>query len=167
MAHYPTCMGRSEGEKAVVNSARRTAFVTLAAGCAAAALAPSAGAARGWMGEDTMRTAFIGKTLDGQYVNGERWTETYTADGRLDYSESARKGVGHWYFRSHVFCTFYDPGQGLNGGCFTALQPSSNCYEFYFAGFNEGEADKESPSSWVARAWRRGEPSTCEARPTV
>jgi hypothetical protein len=167
MAHYPMCIGLTDGEKAVVNSGRRMAFVTLAAGCAAAALAPAAGAARAWMGEDTMRTAFIGKTLDGQYVNGERWTETYTADGRLDYSESARKGVGYWYFRGHVFCTLYDPGQGLNGGCFTALQPSSNCYEFYIAGLNEGEADKESSTSWVARAWRPGEPSTCESRPTV
>src|SRR5512145_145337 len=147
------------------------ALVTLLASAAAAALVPSAGAARDWMGEDAMRTAFIGKTLDGQYVNGERWTETYTADGRLDYRESIRKGVGYWYFRGHVFCTFYDPGQGLNGGCFTTLQPSSNCYEFYVAGLNEGEIDKEtSPGpggSWVARAWRRGEPSTCEARPTV
>ena len=119
-----------------------------------------------------MRGAFIGKTLDGQYVNGERWTETYDPDGRLDYRESVRKGLGYWFFRGRVFCTFYDPGQGLTGGCFTALQPSSNCYEFYFAGANEREADKESSQSapgplgsWVARAWRRGEPSTCESRP--
>jgi hypothetical protein len=149
------------------------ALAALGAAAAAAALAPAAGAAPDWMSEAAMRSAFIGKTLDGQYVNGERWTETYTPDGRLDYSESVRKGVGYWLFRGHVFCTFYDPGQGLNGGCFNALQPSSNCYEFYFASTSERDADKEGSTeslpgaldSWVARAWRKGEPSTCEARP--
>ncbi len=154
--------------------ARRMALVTLGAGAASAALAPpAASAARDWMSEGAMRGAFIGKTLDGQYVNGERWTEAYTEDGRLDYRESVRKGLGYWFFRGRVFCTFYDPGHGLNGGCFNALQPSSNCYEFYFAGVNERDADKESSKetspgplgSWVARAWRRGEPSTCESRP--
>ena len=75
-----------------------------------------------WMSEEAMRKAFIGKTLDGHYVDGLRWTETYGAEGRLDYRESARKGLGHWYFRGHVFCTFYDPGYGLNGGCWTRHQ---------------------------------------------
>jgi hypothetical protein len=156
----------------MANLARRMALVTLGTVAGAAAPAPSAGAGADWMSEAAMRVAFIGKTLDGQYVNGERWTETYTADGRLDYRESVRKGLGYWFFRGRVFCTFYDPGQGLTGGCFTALRPSSNCYEFYFAGANAREADKESsqgapgpPGSWVARAWRSGEPSTCESRP--
>jgi hypothetical protein len=149
--------------------ARRMAIVAIGVVALGIALAPSRSAARDWMSEDAMRTAFIGNTLDGQYVNGERWTETYTADGRLDYRESVRKGLGYWFFRGRVFCTFYDPGHGLNGGCFNALQPSSNCYEFYFAGTSEHDADKEaSPGplgGWVARAWRKGEPSTCESRP--
>jgi hypothetical protein len=86
-----------------------------------------------WMAEEAMRQAFIGSTLDGHYVDGLRWSETYTADGRLDYREAVRRGVGYWYFRDHVFCTFYDPGQGLSGGCWTAVKVSSNCYEFYVA----------------------------------
>ena len=81
-----------------------------------------------WMTEEAMRAAFIGNTLDGHYVDGLRWTEIYGADGRLDYRESARKGLGHWYFRDHTFCTFYDPGYGLNGGCWNALKTSANCY---------------------------------------
>ena len=153
----------------MVGLARRMTLVTLCTAGIAAALAPSTGAARDWMSEDAMRGAFIGSTLDGQYVNGEGWTETYTADGRLDYRESVRKGLGYWLFRGRVFCTFYDPGQGLNGGCFTALQPSSNCYEFYIAGLGEREAGGEGAQgplgSWVARAWRKGEASTCESRP--
>lgn len=136
-----------------------------------AAMAPFATATPPWMTEEAMRAAFIGKTLDGYYADRREWTETYTPDGRLDYRESVRKGVGYWYFRRHVFCTFYDPGQGFSGGCFTAVQAGTNCYEFYLAGLTEPEADKESVpgpvGSWVARAWRKGEPQTCEARPTV
>jgi hypothetical protein len=70
-----------------------------------------------------------------------------------------------------VFCTFYDPGQDINGGCFTAIQASANCYEFYLAGLSERGDDEEAERGplgrWVARAARRGEPSTCPARPTV
>jgi len=156
---------------AVANFARTMAFAALGAIALGAALVPPVQATPVWMTEQAMRGAFIGKTLDGHYVSGERWTETYTGDGRLDYRESVRKGVGHWYFRGRVFCTFYDPGQGLNGGCFTAIQPSANCYEFYLAGLTAPEADGESAPgplrTWVARAWRSGEPSTCEARPSV
>jgi hypothetical protein len=169
MAHYRKGFERLAGRDAVVNLARMAVRAALGATGAAAAFAPPAFATAAWMSEEAMRTAFIGKTLDGHYVNGDRWTETYAQSGRLDYSESVRKGVGYWYFRGRVFCTFYDPGQGFNGGCFTAVQPSANCYEFYLAGLTEPEAESAPGplSAWVARAWRRGEPSTCEARPSV
>jgi hypothetical protein len=149
--------------------ARLAALATLA--CALAL--PAAGVERGWMTEAAMRTAFIGKTLDGHYVDGVEWTETYDVGGRLDYKESTnRAGAGHGVFRGRVFCTFYDPGQGLNGGCFTAIQVSANCFEFYVADLSRREADEEGTGpgpmgQWVARAWRRGEPTTCEGRPTV
>ena len=132
---------------------------------------PAARAEQGWMTEAAMRAAFVGKTLDGYYADGEDWTERYDADGRLDYSDRRRRSPGSWYFRDEVFCTFYDPGRNVTGGCFTAIQAGTNCYEFYLAEFSEREADKEVPPGpvgrWVARASRRGEPSTCEARPTV
>ncbi len=150
---------------------RQSARFAALAMLACVSTAPMALAGRGWMTEADMRGAFIGKTLDGQYVGGLEWTETYDLNGRLDYKESARVGGGYWYFRDHVFCTFYDPGQGLNGGCFTAIQASANCYEFYMAALGEREADKTEPPGqagrWVARASRRGEPSTCEGRPSV
>ncbi len=124
-----------------------------------------------WMTEGAMRAAFIGKTLDGYYADGADWTESYGQDGRLDYRDRRRQSLGYWYFRDHVFCTFYDPGQDNNGGCFTAVQTSANCYEFYLAGFSDRERGRPLPPGpegrWVARASRRGEPSTCEARPTV
>jgi hypothetical protein len=148
--------------------ARLAALATVA--CALAV--PAAGVDRGWMSEPAMRAAFIGKTLDGHYVDGVEWTETYDAKGRLDYKESTnRAGAGHWFFRGRVFCTFYDPGQGLNGGCFAAVQASTNCFEFYVADLRRRDDEKDAGpgpmGQWVARAWRRGEPATCEGRPSV
>jgi hypothetical protein len=153
-----------------VSSRERSTLCALAATVLAAAPLLAAPVSH-WMSEDDMRAAFIGRTLDGHYVDGLRWTESYGADGRLDYRESARKGRGYWYFRGRVFCTFYDPGYGLNGGCWTAVTASANCYEFYVAGLNDNPAEDDiAPGprrSWAARAWRRGEPSTCGDKPSV
>jgi hypothetical protein len=136
-----------------------------------AGLAATPASANRWMSQEAMRAAFIGKTLDGHYVDGLAWSETYSAEGRLDYRESLRKGLGFWYFRGQVFCTFYDPGHGLSGGCWTTVQASTNCYEFYLAGLSDRGAEGESSpgplSGWLARAWRKGEPSTCEDRPST
>jgi len=136
-----------------------------------AAAPPPTTQTRAWMTEAAMRAAFIGKTLDGHYVNGLRWTETYAAEGRLDYRERARTGVGYWYFRGNVFCTLYDPGHGLNGGCWNAVKASANCYEFYLAELGEARPEDEAApgplGGWAARAWRQGEPSTCEEKPSA
>jgi hypothetical protein len=135
---------------------------------------PPGSALEAWMTEEAMRSAFIGKTLDGHYGNGVTWTETYLDNGRLDYRESARRAVGAWHFRGHVFCTFYDPAPAqppLNGGCWTAIKASANCYEFYLAGtapeppFADDVPDMAQ--RWNARGWRRGEPSTCHDKPSV
>ena len=65
---------------------------------------------------------------------------------------SARaSGLGHWYFRGNVFCTFYDPGYGLNGGCWTAIKASANCYEFYIAGLNRRPARGRSRAGTARR----------------
>ena len=153
------------------NLCRLAAFCVLALVGAAAAAPHSAATPSPWMTEDGMRAAFIGKTLDGHYVDGLRWTETYGADGRLDYRESVRGGTGYWYFRGHVFCTFYDPGFGLSGGCWTAIKTSTNCYEFYVAGLPDARPEEEAAprtlGRWAARAWHKGEPPTCDERPSV
>ena len=156
-------------------SLRWTATAALAATLAGALALPAAGVEGRWMTEAAMRAAFIGRTLDGHYIDGVEWTETYDPGGRLDYKESTKRaGVGHWFFRGRVFCTFYDPGQGLNGGCFTAVQASVNCYEFYVADLSrrqtdesEGDAGPGPMGKWVARAWRREAPSSCEPWPSV
>jgi hypothetical protein len=144
--------------------------VRLTLNCAAAALTSIAmllpAQAAVWMSEAAMRGAFIGRTLDGHYGNGQTWTETYFANGRLDYREPLRGAVGDWFFRGQVFCTFYDPGQAhaLSGGCWHALKASTNCYEFYLAtdGDDLGSDETGVAPHWTARGWRRGEPATCE-----
>src|ERR1700675_3208715 len=86
-------------------------------------------ATRLWMTEAEMRSAFIGRTLDGHYGSGLTWTETYLAEGRLDYREPTRRALGTWYFRGNVFCTFYEPRfhPQLVGGCWTTVQKGANC----------------------------------------
>jgi hypothetical protein len=147
----------------------------LCAGAAAFALQlASAPATTYWMSEEAMRSAFIGKTLDGHYGTGVTWTETYFPDGRLDYREKNRAAAGRWYFRGgNVFCTFYDPPHRpeLVGGCWTTLQAGPNCYEFFFAPLDAGEPSRPGEDrngrGWNARGWRQGEPQTCEPKPTV
>ena len=143
--------------------------VRLTLNCVAAVLTAIAmllpAQAAGWMSEASMRRAFIGRTLDGHYGNGQTWTETYFADGRLDYREPLRGAVGDWFFRGQVFCTFYDPEQAhaLSGGCWHALKAGANCYEFYLAtGDDLGSDETGGAPHWTARGWRRGEPATCE-----
>lgn len=136
---------------------------------------------RAWMTEDEMRAAFAGQTLDGHYGNQTSWTETYFADGRIDYTESARFAKGRWSFRGGSFCTFYDPPfvPDFVGGCWQVLQQGANCYEFYSAGYqlpdqserneedDSGAGGLERPLRWNARGWRRSAPSTCPEKPTV
>jgi hypothetical protein len=149
--------------------------MTFCAGWMALVVQPAAVPATSyWMSEEAMRAAFIGKTLDGHYGNGVKWTETYLLDGRLDYREPSRAAAGHWYFRNgNVFCTFYDAAHrpDIVGGCWTTLQSGPNCYEFYFAPLNAGEPSRPGEDrnsvGWNARGWRQGEPQTCEPKPSV
>jgi hypothetical protein len=139
--------------------------------CVSAAAGLPALADNGWMTADAIRTAFTGKTLDGYYVDGKSFTESYNSNGRLDYRDDQRSGTGDWYIRGRLFCTFYDPGQGIDGGCFFVTRTGANCYEFHSAGgATDLDIDRGEPgprSQWVARASRRGEASTCQSGPTI
>jgi hypothetical protein len=144
-----------------------------AAVCALAALsAAKAGPIGPWMTEANMRAEFIGKTLDGHYRGGVTWTETYRTEGRLNYREKLRRAEGTWYFRGLVFCTFYDAPYRpqLNGGCWTVIKASANCYEFYPSGLRDLQETDTPPAPiypWSARGWRTDEPSTCMEKPMV
>lgn len=137
------------------------------------ALSGAAGAQTPYLSESEIRGAIVGQTLDGHYVNGLPWSESYLADGRLDYREASRAARGAWSFRpGNVFCTFYDPSPegSLGGGCWLVLKPSANCFEFYIAGGGSPADSDEgvtTQSRWNAQGWRRGEPSTCTEKPAV
>jgi hypothetical protein len=150
------------------------AFLILVAWTSAQAPASAPVLDAPWMTEEAMRSAFIGKTLEGRYGNGLGFTETYSGGGGLEYREIRRHATGRWHFRGHVFCTFYDPPAPeppLNGGCWTAVKTSSNCYDFYLAGLTPEppfeDATRDMADRWNARAWRTDEPPTCGEKPSV
>jgi hypothetical protein len=150
------------------------ASLSVAAAAIVVAASPAPALDPPWMTEEAMRAAFIGKTLDGHYGNSVTWTETYYDDGHLDYRESQRRAAGSWHFRGHVFCTFYQSSAAqppLNGGCWTAIKASANCYEFYLAGLSPEPPYEDGAGGmaqrWNARGWRQEEPSTCSDKPSV
>ena len=158
----------------MIATARLLVFLSVAGAALVVAARPAPALDPPWMTEEAMRAAFIGKTLDGHYGNSVTWTETYFEDGRLDYRESQRRAAGNWHFRGHVFCTFYNGLSALpplNGGCWTAIKASANCYEFYLAGLSpEPPYEDGAPGMaqrWNARGWRQEEPSTCSDKPSV
>lgn len=137
-----------------------------------AALAVLAGigaaeAIESWMDEAAMRAAFAGKTIQGNYASGRAFTETYRADGGIDYRERDVAYVGHWSLQGGTFCTIYhsDP----TGGCYQVRQVSDNCYEFYFVTRTEAQAAERDLSrpAWTARAAVSDRDATCTDKPSV
>lgn len=117
--------------------------------------------AQSWMSEQDISKRFHNATLDGHYASGRPFTETYLADGRLAYAESAAAIGGRWSVTAGTLCTIYeiDP----TGGCFRVAQVSENCFEFYFASRTEAAAPGHDGDrlSWTARGSIRGLPSRC------
>jgi hypothetical protein len=118
----------------------------------------------GWMSDAELNAAFSSRAVDGEYPNGETFTETYAADGRVEYSDDLRQNAGQWSVRAGTFCTIYD--NDSSGGCFRVRKIGTNCYEFFFVARDE-EAVEQGPSEatdWSARAWQQDRRSTCKAR---
>ena len=114
------------------------------------------------MSEQDIRGELIGVPMQGNYVDGRPWDETYFPDGRISYHDLSNNWSGQWSFRGSGFCTFYN--DGANGGCWLVHKVSENCYEFYSLGRNEKKF-KDLPERrlvWVARGWRRSHASTCD-----
>ena len=141
---------------------RAAAFIAamVAVSLPAAAIEP-------WMDDDALRTAFAGRTIQGNYGSGKAFTETYKSDGSIEYSEQNVEYRGHWSLQSGAFCTIYqsDP----TGGCYRVRQVSSNCYEFYFVTRTEAEAAERDLSrpAWTARAAVSDRDATCSDKPSV
>lgn len=125
----------------------------------AAACAPLA-ARDSWMSESEIQTRFQGVAIDGHYASGKTFSESYLADGRLEYQERDRRNGGRWSVQSGAFCTIYD--RDPTGGCYRVKRVGSNCFEFYFVARTEEQARRDpNEPSWTARGWVRTEPATC------
>jgi hypothetical protein len=120
-----------------------------------------------WMDDAALKSAFADKTIQGNYASGKTFTETYRADGSIDYRENAVKYVGHWSLQGGTFCTIYHAEP--TGGCYQVRQVSANCYEFYFVARTEEQAANEGPGrpAWTARAAVSDRDPTCNEKPSV
>lgn len=135
--------------------------LTLLALAALALTSPAsvAGERPPWMTEAELSKAFAGQTIDGHYPDGQTFTETYKAEGRIDYRDERRTTRGRWSVVNGAFCTLYDDDP--TGGCFRVLKSGTNCYEFYFVARSEEEAKKPRQPDWSAQGWIANEASTC------
>lgn len=114
-----------------------------------------------WMNESALNQTFSGKTVEGHYVDGASFVETYGGDGRLDYRDDRRQTGGRWSLQAGSFCTIYDADP--SGGCYRVQQVGENCYEFYFAARTVEDArdrPRDKPS-WTARGWVKDRASSC------
>ncbi|MBU2580630.1 MAG: hypothetical protein KJ622_02780 [Alphaproteobacteria bacterium] len=120
-----------------------------------------------WMGEDELRDAFAGTTIDGHYSDGRYFTERYRVDMGLEYNEGPREASGHWSVVSGTFCTIYE--NDPTGGCFRVARVGKNCFEFYFVTRSEVQAEEREfgKPGWTARGWIKGRKATCQDEPIV
>ncbi len=120
-----------------------------------------------WMGEAELRQTFAGVAIDGVYVDGMKFTESYEDQGALVYNDPLKEMTGRWSIVNRAFCTLYH-GKAT-GGCFKVARVSANCFEFYFLAGTEQETAKleSGRPSWTARGWNKKHPTTCDEKPVV
>ncbi len=122
-----------------------------------------------WMGNEEIKAAFTGVTINGIYGDGATFTESYAQDGRITYKDTraALALTGRWSVINRSFCTLYDTL--ITGGCFRVSRHSNNCFEFYFFSNSKSEAALDLPTrpSWTARGWDKARASTCDEKPAV
>lgn len=123
-------------------------------------------AAPGWMPDAELSATFGGRTIAGEYEDGETFEETFASDGAVSYRDRQRSSAGKWSVRAGTFCTIYDDDPA--GGCYRVRQASDNCFEFHFVARTalEAERDPRRPD-WTARAWFPDKPKTCADRESV
>lgn len=110
---------------------------------------------------DEIKVEFGGHAFAGYYVDGDTWSETYRADGSLDYREATYRMTGAWSIANGTFCTIYV--ERATGGCFVVERVSSNCFEFKFVARDPATASvpPSIPAGFDARGWRTDRASTC------
>lgn len=126
-----------------------------------ALLAPAAAAQMPWLSGPQIEKALAGRTIDGMYASGRRFSERYLEGGSLEYVEDGVLLKGRWSVTAGTLCTIYDTDP--TGGCFRVMSSASNCYEFYFVARDEEQVRgaKQSAPSWTARGAVEGSPEAC------
>jgi hypothetical protein len=114
-----------------------------------------------WMSDTEIMDQFHDITIEGSYASGRPFTESYRADGRVEYAERGVSMGGYWSVTAGTLCTIYelDPA----GGCFRVARVGENCFEFYFSARTEKAApgpETEKPA-WTARGSIRGKSTAC------
>ena len=140
----------------------RRLFVPLAV---AAALGLTAQMARA--GERVPETEIAGLlsgvTLDGIYLGGAFFSETYNEDGSVRYHDVGKSDSGRWSVRDGKFCTFYDSQEGA---CFFVERDGANCFTFYVP--DEAGGPMAGPAKdCTSRGWDRRKPATCPTAPEI
>lgn len=114
-----------------------------------------------WLNEAEISKALEGKTLDGVYAGGRRFSESYMQGGNLEYRENGETLRGHWSITQGTLCTIYDANP--TGGCFRVAPAGGNCFEFYFVARTEEAAagSLDERPDWTARGSVEGTLEAC------
>ncbi|MCX5579848.1 hypothetical protein [Kaistia terrae] len=113
--------------------------------------------------EAELARIFSGVTLDGIYLGGAFFSETYNDDGSVRYHDVGKSDSGQWSVRDGKFCTFYDSQEGA---CFFVERDGANCFTFYVPDAAGGP--KAGPAKdWTSRGWDRRKPATCPTAPEI
>jgi hypothetical protein len=118
--------------------------------------------AKEWLTATEIETGLGGKTLEGMYATGQRFTERYLPGGQLEYVEGGQLMTGHWSVKAGTLCTIYDTDP--TGGCYRVSRSGPNCYEFYFASRSEEAAPGPLgvKPDWTARGAVDGQIDACK-----
>ena len=137
-------------------------LLSLAVATGIAAQTPTA-----WLGEADIKQSFSGVEIDGVYVDGMKFTESYDATGAIVYRDTRKALIGRWSVVNGAFCTLYEGA--ITGGCFKVVKVSANCFEFYFLADSEEESATPDPGrpKWIARGWNKKHAATCDDKPLV
>lgn len=114
-----------------------------------------------WLSDSEIASGLGGKTLEGMYATGSRFTEKYLTGGRLEYVENGQTLSGHWSVTAGTLCTIYDTDP--SGGCYRVAMSGKNCFEFYFVSRTEEAAPgpPEAKPGWTARGAVDGQIDAC------
>jgi len=108
---------------------------------------------------------FYGKTMTGEYADGQAWAEKFGTDGTSHYSQNGKVFIGKMSMKGDFICFQYAPDTGFSGGCFEVWKRSENCFDFYsINGSGQPSASydqKRYGRAWDARAWYPQKKSTC------